>query len=68
MHFDSFSEFLAMGGYAGYVWGAFAITFIALAWVALAAHFARRKLFKEIKNKVAREQRIKNAQKMENTL
>ncbi|CZF77231.1 transcriptional regulator [Grimontia sp. AD028] len=68
MHFDSFSEFLAMGGYAGYVWGAFGITFVAMAWVALATRFTRRKLFKEIKNKVAREQRIKNAQKMENTL
>lgn len=68
MHFDSFSAFLAMGGYGVYVWSSFAITFGAMAWVALATHFARRKLFKEIKNKAAREQRIKNAQKMENTL
>ncbi|WP_188008891.1 heme exporter protein CcmD [Grimontia hollisae] len=68
MHFDSFSSFLAMGGYGAYVWSSFAITFAAMAWVALATYFTRRKLFKDIKNKVAREQRIKNAQKMENTL
>ncbi|KXF81330.1 heme exporter protein CcmD [Enterovibrio coralii] len=68
MHFSSISEFLAMGGYSAYVWSAFAITFIAMLWLVVSAHFTRRKLFREIKNKVAREQRIKKAEKMENTL
>jgi heme exporter protein D len=31
MHWNSFSEFLAMGGYAFYVWGSFGITFLAMA-------------------------------------
>ncbi len=26
IHWNSFSEFLAMGGYAGYVWGSFGVT------------------------------------------
>lgn len=30
MHFESLSEFFAMGGYASYVWGAFAITFLSM--------------------------------------
>ncbi|WP_028024806.1 heme exporter protein CcmD [Enterovibrio calviensis] len=68
MHFSSFSAFLDMGGYAGYVWSAFAITFLAMFWVVFSAHLTRRKLIREIKNRVAREQRIKKAQNMENTL
>jgi heme exporter protein D len=31
MHWNSISEFLAMGGYALYVWGSFGITFLAMA-------------------------------------
>ncbi len=31
MHWNSVSEFLAMGGYAFYVWGSFGITFLAMA-------------------------------------
>ena len=30
MHWNSISEFLAMGGYAFYVWGSFGITFLAM--------------------------------------
>ena len=68
MHFSSFSAFLDMGGYAAYVWSSFAITFFAMFWVVFSSHLTRRKLYREIKNKVAREQRIEKAQKMENTL
>ncbi len=31
MHWNSVSEFLAMGGYGFYVWGSFGITFLAMA-------------------------------------
>lgn len=31
MHWNSISEFFEMGGYAFYVWGSFAVTFIAMA-------------------------------------
>jgi heme exporter protein D len=30
MHWNSVDEFFAMGGYALYVWGSFAVTFIAM--------------------------------------
>lgn len=31
MHWNSFNEFIAMGGYAFYVWGSFGITFFVMA-------------------------------------
>ena len=31
MRWNSVSEFLAMGGYGFYVWGSFAVTFLAMA-------------------------------------
>ena len=31
MHWNSVNEFLAMGGYAFYVWGSFGITFFCMA-------------------------------------
>ena len=30
MHWQSFSEFIAMGGYGFYVWGSFGVTFLAM--------------------------------------
>ncbi|QUJ66671.1 heme exporter protein CcmD [Photobacterium sp. GJ3] len=68
MHFESISEFFAMGGYAGYVWSAYgisALSMLILLWRSLSRS---RRLAAEIKNKVAREQRIKAAEKLENTL
>jgi heme exporter protein D len=32
---DEIRTFLAMGGYAGYVWPAFAVTALVLAWLVL---------------------------------
>ena len=33
MHFETLSDFFAMGGYAAYVWGAFGATFLSLFWI-----------------------------------
>ena len=68
MHFDSFSDFLAMGGYGPYVWSAYGISFAALLWMMISSLNTKRRLAAEIKNKIAREQRIKDAEKLENTL
>ncbi|MDV5171094.1 heme exporter protein CcmD [Photobacterium rosenbergii] len=68
MHFDSFSDFLAMGGYASYVWSAYGISFGALLWLMISSLNTKRRLAAEIKNKIAREKRIKDAEKLENTL
>jgi len=31
IHWNSFAEFMAMGGYAGYVWGSFGVTALIMA-------------------------------------
>ncbi|UJF18747.1 heme exporter protein CcmD [Vibrio sp. SS-MA-C1-2] len=68
MHFTSFSDFLAMGGYASYVWSGFGITFFAMAVILTTTLRKHSKLTKEISKRIAREQRVKDAEKMENTL
>ncbi|MYM29119.1 heme exporter protein D [Duganella sacchari] len=42
MIWDSWNDFLAMGGYARYVWGAFAVTALALLIEQLALRARRR--------------------------
>lgn len=48
MHWNSMSEFFAMGGYGLYVWGSFGFTVVVLAWEVLAlrsrSKMARRAL------------------------
>ena len=39
MQFDSLHDFLAMGGYALYVWLSFGVSLLALVWVVLPACF-----------------------------
>ncbi|WP_105903292.1 heme exporter protein CcmD [Vibrio gangliei] len=68
MYFDSFSDFLNMGGYAAYVWSSFGITFasmLILYWKSVADGKA---LLKDIQQKIDREARRQAAKKMENTL
>ncbi|CAH8185321.1 MULTISPECIES: heme exporter protein CcmD [Vibrio] len=68
MHFDSFGDFLAMGGYAGYVWSAFGITFLSML-ILLAVSMKRGKtLLQDVQAKVDRQARIDAAKHMENTL
>lgn len=68
MHFDSFSDFLAMGGYSGYVWSAFGITFLSML-ILLAVSMKRGKtLLQDVQAKVDRQARIDAAKHMENTL
>ena len=49
-------EFFAMGGYAMYVWPAYAVFFIVLAWDWIAPAFRRRQLLNELRGRIAREQ------------
>lgn len=48
-------EFLAMGGYAMYVWPAYAVFFIVLTWDWLVPAFRRRRLTRELRGRIARE-------------
>ena len=68
MHFASFSDFLAMGGYAFYVWLSFGLTLVCLIGIVISTRMKTRSLLGELRSKQAREARRKAAQKMENTL
>lgn len=68
MQFDSFSAFLAMGGYGFYVWLAVGFSVISLGGLTIATILKRRAIITEIKNKYNRIERMRAAEKMENTL
>lgn len=68
MQFDSFSAFLAMGGYGFYVWLAVAFSVISLGGLTVATILRRRTIITDIKNKYNRIERMRAAEKMENTL
>lgn len=68
MQFDSFSAFLAMGGYGFYVWLAVAFSLLSLGSLTVATIVKRRQIIDEIKNKYQRIERMRAAEKMENTL
>ena len=47
MHWGSVSEFFAMGGYGRYVWGAYAVAIVAVAWESLLASRRHRRALRE---------------------
>ena len=61
MHFDSFSDFLQMGGYAFYVWLAFGVTFASLVGVYWEQNWRIKRLQSQVKMECERIQRIKKA-------
>ncbi len=68
MHFESLSDFFAMGGYAGYVWAAFGITFGVMLILLIVSVKRGRTLLNEVQAKVDRQARIDAAKNLENTL
>ncbi|ANB54547.1 heme exporter protein CcmD [Aeromonas veronii] len=68
MHFASFNDFMAMGGYAFYVWLSFGLTLVCLVGIIISTRMKTRSLLGELRSKQAREARRKAAQQMENTL
>ncbi|AIU67473.1 heme transporter CcmD [Vibrio coralliilyticus] len=68
MHFESLSDFFAMGGYAGYVWSAFGITFFSMFVLLLVSIRRGKNLLNEVQSKVDRQARIDAAKNLENTL
>lgn len=59
MHFNSFSEFINMGGYGFYVWLSYGVTFALLITLTVVSVRKRRNLFNQIRSKQAREQKLK---------
>jgi len=59
--FDSFSEFIAMGGYGFFVWLSFGVTFIAMLAIVVESKLAYKQLFTQLEKEQARKKRIKAA-------
>jgi heme exporter protein D len=52
MHWNSVSEFFAMGGYAFYVWGSFGATALVVVAEVLLLRSQRRELLKHLRNEL----------------
>ena len=62
MAFESFNEFIAMGGHAPYVWAAWAATAGLLVGIVLHARAERRQLLRNLQRRVRREERLASGQ------
>lgn len=56
MHWKTLSEFLAMGGYAFYVWGSFSLTAIIAIWEVCALRNRRKQAIQQIRQQIAIEE------------
>ncbi|WP_394206050.1 heme exporter protein CcmD [Shewanella waksmanii] len=59
MQFESFAEFIDMGGYAFYVWLAYGISFFSLGTLIFFSARQKKKVLAEIAKKIQREERLK---------
>ena len=53
MYFNSFSEFLQMGGYALYVWGSFGVTALVMAIEVVALRKQQQSLLAELQDELS---------------
>lgn len=65
MAFNSFSEFLAMGGYGFFVWLSFIVTFVSLLAVVVETKLTRKRIVKMVLLEQQRQERIKNAKQVQ---
>jgi heme exporter protein D len=63
MPFDSFQDFIIMGGYGLYVWLSFFLSFVVIALVALETAIARKSLRKKSQQLQNRQQRLAKRQR-----
>jgi len=54
MNFDSFGEFLAMGGHGFYVWWSYLLTAVVVAWILVWPLWRRRRFFEEQRGRLRR--------------
>ena len=59
MQFDSINAFFNMGGYGFYVWLAYGVCFGSLGILLLTSLRQKKKILAQITQKIAREQRLK---------
>lgn len=65
MHFQSFSEFLAMGGYGFFVWLSFGLTYLLLVGLISVSVYQQKQFKQQLKATIAREQRVKQYQEQQ---
>ncbi|MBT0585074.1 heme exporter protein CcmD [Alteromonas oceanisediminis] len=58
MRFDSFSEFVAMGGYGFFVWLSFGVTFVVMLLLVVDSFYGQRRVLQKAKQEIERKQRI----------
>jgi len=63
MQFDSFSDFMAMGGYGFYVWLSFGTCALILLGILFSSLNDTKRILTSVQQQAAREQRIKQAKK-----
>ncbi|MGO2331570.1 heme exporter protein CcmD [Pseudoalteromonas sp. MIP2626] len=61
MQFDSFSDFIAMGGYGFYVWLSFGTCALILLGILFSSLRETKHIMASVEQQIAREVRIKNA-------
>jgi heme exporter protein D len=62
MHFQSWAEFWAMGGYGLFVWLSFGITYLLLIGLVAYSHYQHKQFKQQLAARLAREQRVKQYQ------
>ena len=62
MHFQSWAEFWAMGGYGLFVWLSFGSTYLLLIALTCYSHWQQKQFSRQLAAKLAREQRVKQYQ------
>ncbi|MDX1538579.1 heme exporter protein CcmD [Arsukibacterium sp.] len=65
MHFQSFSDFLAMGGYGFFVWLSFGITYLLLLGLIVISVYQQKQFKQQLKATIARELRVKQYQEQQ---
>ena len=61
MQFDSFSDFIAMGGYGFYVWLSFGTCALILLGILISSLRDKKQILASVEQQIARETRIKNS-------
>jgi heme exporter protein D len=61
MQFDSFAEFIAMGGYGFYVWLSFGVSFALLTLLVFFSRADRKKVIQHIQQQQKRKIKLKQA-------
>ncbi len=61
MQFDSFSDFINMGGYGFYVWLSFGISAVLLALLVFSSRAGHQKIIKDIASRQQRENKLRQA-------